>query len=156
MKNCNVLSCTQIVPDAEFMCSFHKIIRAKRAEQYERSELLAWDRRNELAPEVQACPDEACDNRTALRYNTGKVDLTLIPIDAQEAEARVWMAGEKKYGRNNWEKLWGDKTTDVVLASMLRHIAAIQKGETHDAESGQPHAAHIRCNAAMLIRYVAK
>jgi hypothetical protein len=89
----------------------------------------------------------------ALRYNSGKVDLTLIPIDASEEEARVWAAGAKKYTRNNWEKLWGKDTINVVLASMLRHIAQVQKGEIRDVESGYLHAAHIRCNAAMLIRY---
>ena len=89
----------------------------------------------------------------AKRYNEGKVDLTLIPTKAQRAEARVWMLGEKKYGRNNWEKLWGDKTVPVVMASLMRHATAILDGEATDQESGQFHAAHIRCNAAMLIEY---
>lgn len=88
---------------------------------------------------------------TARRNNEGKIDLTLIPVCAQEEEARVWMHGEEKYGRDNWQKLWGDKTTDVVMASLLRHAYAILKGETKDEESGFLHAAHIRCNAAMLI-----
>jgi hypothetical protein len=90
---------------------------------------------------------------SADRFNEGKIDLTLIPADASEAEARVWMAGEQKYGRYNWTKLWGDKTIDVVMASLLRHALAIQKGEVVDPESGEYHAAHIRCNAAMIIRY---
>lgn len=89
----------------------------------------------------------------ALRYNDGKVDFSLLPVDALEAEARVWAMGEKKYGRDNWQKLWGDKTVNVVMASLLRHAFAIQKGEELDPESGEQHAAHIRCNAAMLIRY---
>ena len=63
------------------------------------------------------------------------------------------MAGAEKYDRNNWKKLWGDQTVEVVMASLLRHAFAIQKGEMLDEESGLPHAAHIRCNAAMLIRY---
>ena len=87
------------------------------------------------------------------RFNEGKVDFTLLPVDALEAEARVWMQGEAKYSRGNWEKLWGDNTVNVVMASMLRHAFAIQKGETLDPESGEYHAAHIRCNAAMLIRH---
>lgn len=89
----------------------------------------------------------------AKRFNEGKIDFTLIPVDAQEAEARVWMSGEKKYGRNNWQKLWGDDTVNTVLKSMLRHTNAIQAGAVRDKESGEYHAAHIRANAAMLIRY---
>lgn len=89
----------------------------------------------------------------AKRYNENKVDYTLVPTDALREEARVWMAGEVKYGRSNWEKLWGDNTVSVVLASLLRHAYAIQQGQSHDLESGLQHAAHIRCNAAMLVRY---
>jgi hypothetical protein len=101
---------------------------------------------------AQAGDDEP-KSSNAVRHNDGKVDLTYIPIDAQEAEARVWMAGAKKYSRGNWEKLWGEDTVNVVLASLLRHVAAIQKGEARDPETGELHAAHIRCNSAMLIRY---
>ena len=89
----------------------------------------------------------------ALRHNEGKIDYTLLPIDALQAEARVWQMGEAKYGRNNWQKLWAEDTINVVMASMLRHAFAILEGELLDPESGEHHAAHIRCNAAMLIRY---
>ena len=85
------------------------------------------------------------------RFNEGKVDLSLLPAKACRAEARVWMKGEIKYGRDNWRKLWGDDTTRVVMASLLRHAFAILEGEKLDPETGEPHAAHIRCNAAMLL-----
>ncbi len=90
---------------------------------------------------------------TAKRNNAGKLDLTFIPIDAQEHEARVWTKGAEKYGRNQWEKLWGDKTPEVVAASLMRHLYDILKGNHRDAETGELNAAAIRCNAAMLIRY---
>lgn len=89
----------------------------------------------------------------AARHNDGKLDFTLIPVDALEAEAKVWMQGEQKYGRTNWQKLWGDETVEVVMGSLLRHAFAISKGEMIDEESGVHHAAHIRANAAMLIRH---
>jgi len=89
----------------------------------------------------------------AKRFNEGKLNFTLIPVDATEAEAEVWQMGEVKYGRDNWTKLWGEDTVHTVMASMLRHCVAIQKGESHDRESGLQHAAHIRCNAAMIIRH---
>lgn len=90
----------------------------------------------------------------ATRHNKNKVDLSLLPTEACIEECKVWEFGAKVYGRSNWEKLWGDKTVEVVLASMLRHIAALKRGEYYDPESGEQHAGHIRCNAAMLIRYV--
>ena len=84
------------------------------------------------------------------RFNEGKprVDL-LVPI-ALEAEAEVWAMGAKKYGDYNWQR--GMKWT-TVMASMLRHIFAMMKGEDFDKESGLLHAAHIKCNATMLIYY---
>ena len=93
------------------------------------------------------------DELDALRYNSGKTDFTLLPVDALEAESNVWMMGMEKYGRNNWEKLWGDETKNVVMQSAMRHMMAILSGEDIDNETGQPHAAHVRCNMAMLIRY---
>jgi len=89
----------------------------------------------------------------AKRFNDGKVDYTMVPLDALTEEARVWMAGEAKYGRDNWTKLWGEDTVNVVLASLLRHAYAIQSGEENDPESGLQHAGHIRANAAMLVRH---
>jgi hypothetical protein len=90
----------------------------------------------------------------AERANTGKIDYSFLPLKAVEHETRVWMFGYNKYkARNNWKKLWGDETTNVVMASLLRHAFAILGGEVNDPESGEYHAAHIRCNAAMLIEY---
>ena len=91
----------------------------------------------------------------AKRFNRGKVDLSLLPTVACYEEAKVWMAGEKKYGRSNWKKLWGDNTTEVVMASLLRHAFAIINGEMFDPETGLPHAANIRCNAAMILEHMA-
>jgi hypothetical protein len=93
------------------------------------------------------------DKPKALRYNADKVDLSLLPTYAAAEECKVWMVGEKKYGRYNWQKLWGDDTTSVAMASLLRHAFAILEGETTDNETGLYHAAHIRCNAAMLLEY---
>lgn len=87
------------------------------------------------------------------RFNDGKVDLSLLPAKALVAEARVWAKGADKYGRGNWEKLWGDDTVNVAMASLLRHAVAILGGEHLDPETGEYHAAHVRCNAAMLIQY---
>jgi hypothetical protein len=89
----------------------------------------------------------------AKRDNKDKPDLSLLPAKACFEEARVWGFGAEKYGRSNWRKLWGDSTVDVVMASLLRHAFAILDGELTDKESGLSHAAHIRCNAAMIIEY---
>lgn len=87
------------------------------------------------------------------RFNIDKTNLSLLPVSACEHEARVWMFGAKKYGRSNWKKLWGDDTITTAMDSLLRHSFAILNGESVDPESGEYHAAHIRCNAAMIIEH---
>jgi len=94
--------------------------------------------------------------QVAERHNDGKADLTLLPKIACEQEALVWEFGAKKYTRDNWKKLWGDKTYEVANASLMRHAFAIASGELIDKETGLPHAAHIRCNAAMILEYQMK
>lgn len=91
----------------------------------------------------------------AKRFNTGKVDLSLLPYVASLEECKVWMAGEEKYGRDNWKKLWGERTVDVAAASALRHLLALTSGQLCDSESGLPHAAHVRCNMAMILQWMA-
>jgi hypothetical protein len=89
----------------------------------------------------------------ALRHNEGKVDLSLVPVEATIQECMVWEAGAKKYGRGNWEKLWGKDTVNVAMASAMRHMFAILDGQKDDPETGLPHAAHVRCNMAMLLEF---
>ena len=99
-----------------------------------------------------------------LRYNEGKLRYDLVPAWAQDQYVKVLTYGSKKYPAWNWAKgmQWSN-----VLASMKRHIAAIEKGEDYDFDpncegcrtgecsthSGQLHSAHVMCNAAFLTEY---
>jgi len=84
------------------------------------------------------------------RYNAGKPDLSLIPISTLEDEARVWEYGKRKYVAWNWAK---GMAWSIPLACALRHLAAWQRGEENDPESGLPHLAHAMCNLRMLTLY---
>lgn len=92
---------------------------------------------------------------TAIRHNSGKVDLSLLPRVAALEECKVWMHGEQKYGRSNWERLWGDKTVEVAGASAMRHLMDLLDGRMFDEETGLPNAAHVRCNMAMILQHMA-
>jgi hypothetical protein len=81
------------------------------------------------------------------RYNDSKPDLSLIPLGTLEDEARVWMYGKAKYAAWNWAK---GMDWSVPYACLLRHMAAWQRGEENDPESGLPHLAHAACNLRML------
>lgn len=84
------------------------------------------------------------------RFNGGKPDFSLIPLSTLEDEARVWGYGKQKYAAWNWAK---GMAWSVPLACALRHLAAWQRGEDTDPESGLPHLAHVACNIRMLTLY---
>lgn len=78
-----------------------------------------------------------------------KVDLTLISSVATEAEGRVLMHGDSKYARRSYLERPG---YDIeAFRGLLRHVAAIMKGEQYDAETGQHHLAHIRANTGIIL-----
>jgi hypothetical protein len=85
------------------------------------------------------------------KFDSTKPMMALIPAEALEAEAAVWTFGAEKYNAFNWTK--GISYLRIISA-IMRHTAAIAKGEDIDPESGQYHAAHIRCNAGMLIKFL--
>jgi hypothetical protein len=81
------------------------------------------------------------------RYNDGKADFSLIPLCTLEDEAKVWEYGKKKYAAWNWAK---GMDWSIPFACAMRHMAAWQRGEELDPESGLPHLAHAMCNLRML------
>jgi hypothetical protein len=81
------------------------------------------------------------------RYNSGKAKYSMIDLTCMEQCARVLEFGAKKYARDNWKK---GLPISEILDSQLRHIAALQRGEFIDPESGLPHIGHIQCNSLFL------
>jgi len=87
---------------------------------------------------------------TGLRYNSGKLRYDLVQGDAHKDMIEVLTMGANKYSDRNWEN--GMNWT-TVIASMKRHIAAIERGEDYDPESGLLHVAHVQTNAHFLNAY---
>lgn len=145
-------------------------------------ELMAQQAPADKEPKgVAGCDEQqiAPSQPRALRFNDSKVPLQLLPADAEAEEALVWMCGLRKYppagrhgdGRNiqNWETLWGEDTLDVALGCAMRHLAEVRKGNFWEVQrdkegqimrwpDGRPvvthHAASVRTNMAMVIRYL--
>ena len=94
-------------------------------------------------------------NSTAIgsgaRYNDHKPDFSMIPLWTLEGEARVWQYGSRKYNAWNWTK---GMAWSVPFACAMRHLAAFQRGEELDQESGEHHLDHVMCNIRMLRYYV--
>ena len=71
--------------------------------------------------------------------------------EASQAVIRVWEMGEKKYAKFNWMKgmPWSE-----IINSYQRHVMKMYNGHQVDEDSGEHHAAHLICNAMMLVHYV--
>ncbi len=83
-----------------------------------------------------------------IKHDSGKADLSLIPLVAIESEARALGFGEKKYGRYNYTA--GFESSRLTSAA-LRHIYQYNNGVTLDDESGLHHLGHARACLAMLL-----
>ena len=82
-----------------------------------------------------------------LRFNQGKLRYDLVEPRAHRDMVEVLTDGTNKYCARNWQL--GLSWTSVI-ASLKRHIAAIERGEDYDSESGRLHIAHAACNVHFL------
>lgn len=87
--------------------------------------------------------------KAGAKYDAGKPDWALLPLDAVGHVVRVLSHGAVKYGKNNWRQV--DGATERYIAALLRHLEAWRGGETLDPDSGLPHVAHMACNAIFLV-----
>jgi hypothetical protein len=77
-----------------------------------------------------------------LKYDEQKPRMDLLDFDALEGLSKVLTFGANKYAAHNWRK---GISYSRLTAAMLRHLAAIQRGEDIDPESGLPHIDHLGC-----------
>jgi len=77
-----------------------------------------------------------------LKYDNNKPRMDLLDFDALEGLAKVLTFGAEKYAAHNWRH---GISYSRLTAAMLRHLAALQKGEDIDPESGLPHIDHLGC-----------
>jgi hypothetical protein len=89
------------------------------------------------------------DTVKAVKFDSGKPDLSLNPSVALEEMAYAFMLGEKKYGRYNFHN--GMEASRLV-AACLRHVHAWNEGENLDKESGRSHLGHALACLAMILQ----
>ena len=88
--------------------------------------------------------------REAVKYDTEKIRLDLIPPELIFEVGKILDIGAKKYESRNWEKGfdWGR-----VYAALQRHLWAWWNGEDKDPETGESHLSHAAANLAFLIAF---
>lgn len=82
-----------------------------------------------------------------MKFDSGKIDYTLIPRIAIEGLAKVLHYGARKYKPNNWRKVDPAR----YVAAFERHWAAYLDGELVDPETNLPHLSHCMTNLAFLL-----
>lgn len=91
---------------------------------------------------------------TGARFNAGKPALDMVPLHLLEGAARVFQKATQKpvnpYPKWNWAK---GMPWSVPLGCLKRHLAAFERGEDRDTETGELHIDHIMCNLLMLKHY---
>lgn len=97
------------------------------------------------------------NSEKALRFNTGKLPLNLVPYEMLEGLAKVLGFGATKHGRDNWK---GSLNTDDHesyrydrLESAKRHVLEYDKGDRIDKESGLPTLLHAIASLTMVFWY---
>lgn len=85
-----------------------------------------------------------------VKYDEGKPDYSLMPSRELEQIVKIMTHGRDKYGRNNWK---GELENDRLYAALMRHLETDRQGEYLDKETGEPHLAHVACNAIFLLWY---
>lgn len=85
----------------------------------------------------------------AIKHDSGKPDLSLIPQAAMEEMAYAFMLGEKKYGRYNY---YSGMTATRLISASLRHIWEYLDGKNTDPESGRNPLGHAMASLAMVLQ----
>jgi Domain of unknown function (DUF5664) len=88
--------------------------------------------------------------QTGTKFDSEKPRMDLLDWDALEGLAQVLTFGAQKYDSHNWR---GGIAYSRIISSLLRHLAAIQRGEDLDPESGLPHIDHLGCNWMFLSHF---
>ena len=90
----------------------------------------------------------------AVKADSGKPQLTLVPRQILFDIARVREYGTKKYGDpDNWKQVEIQRYRDAAF----RHfVAYLDDPQGNDEESGLSHLAHLACNIAFLCEMEAR
>lgn len=79
----------------------------------------------------------------------GKPRWELLPLDAIEEIVKVYTMGAEKYADDAWKTI--PDAHRRYLAALFRHVAAYERGERLDKESGLSHLAHAAWNAIAIL-----
>ena len=85
-----------------------------------------------------------------LKYDSGKLRWSLLPMEPIEQIVQIPEFGAKKYTDNSWQQLENGKQR--YYDALQRHLYAhYTKKEKNDPESNLPHLSHALTNCMFLL-----
>ncbi len=78
-----------------------------------------------------------------LKYDSGKLNWSLMPFGALQEVVKVLEFGSKKYAPNNWQYV--DNADERYWNAAMRHLIAYKTESANDSETGLSHLAHAIC-----------
>lgn len=84
------------------------------------------------------------------KRDSGKVEITLVPMDMVETAAVVRMFGNAKYpqgGADNWKQVDVERYRNALFRHLFQYL---REPFGIDQESGLPHWYHVTCNVAFI------
>lgn len=84
-----------------------------------------------------------------LKFDTGKVDYSLVDLDADREFAAVLSFGAVQYEPGNWAFV--ENASDRYYAAVQRHLRASRRGEVTDPDTGLATLAHALCDVHFLL-----
>ena len=88
-----------------------------------------------------------CLQGVGMKFDGGKPRWSLMMQGLPkflEGVAKVLTFGAGKYAAHSWRGV--PEGYERYRDALYRHLNAIERGETHDPESGLPHWYHVGCN----------
>ena len=83
------------------------------------------------------------------KFDDGKIDWDLLPLNAVEEIVRVLMFGAQTYDRNNWQQI--ENFDRRYYNAAMRHLTKHNRGEIFDPDSGLLCLAHAGCDIIFLL-----
>lgn len=84
------------------------------------------------------------------KRDSGKVEITLVPMEMVETAAVVRMFGNAKYpqgGADNWKQVDVERYRNALFRHLFQYL---REPYGIDRESGLPHWYHVTCNVAFI------
>lgn len=92
--------------------------------------------------------DSSFSSQEFKKFDSDKVDLSLLPYTPLERIARILMFGEQKYGRDNWREC---KEIRRYYNAAMRHLMDWNNGVRVDPETGKSPLHHAGCCILFMI-----